>query len=161
MGILLNLLEAAVLGRDAETAAAISRRFEGMAGEISDAYEPIAIARLLAGAAALLGDTDKARAYYEQALEVAGKIRCRPEIALTQLGLAELLLDEANSGQPSAISTPPPRGKRGGQTADKLTADSARAEALAHLDLAIGEFRDMKMRPALERALRHKEVLRA
>jgi len=36
-----------------------------------------------------------------------------------------------------------------------------RAEALEHLDFAISEFRDMKMRPWLERALRHKEILKA
>jgi uncharacterized protein (DUF924 family) len=35
------------------------------------------------------------------------------------------------------------------------------AEALEHLDFAIAEFREMKMQPALERALRHKEVLKA
>jgi hypothetical protein len=35
------------------------------------------------------------------------------------------------------------------------------AEAPGHLDLAIAELRDMKMQPALERALRHKEVLKA
>jgi hypothetical protein len=40
-------------------------------------------------------------------------------------------------------------------------ADSSRAEALAHLDFAIAEFREMKMQPSLERALRHKEVLKA
>jgi hypothetical protein len=32
---------------------------------------------------------------------------------------------------------------------------------MKHLDFAIAEFRDMKMRPALERALRHKDVLKA
>jgi hypothetical protein len=30
-----------------------------------------------------------------------------------------------------------------------------------HLDFAIKEFRDMKMQPSLERALRHKEILKA
>jgi hypothetical protein len=30
-----------------------------------------------------------------------------------------------------------------------------------HPDFAIAEFRDMRMQPALERALRHKEVLKA
>jgi len=30
-----------------------------------------------------------------------------------------------------------------------------------HLDFAISEFRDMKMQPWLERALRHKEILKA
>jgi hypothetical protein len=31
--------------------------------------------------------------------------------------------------------------------------------ALEHLDSAINEFREMKMQPWLERALRHKEIL--
>ncbi|HTE85126.1 MAG TPA: hypothetical protein VK821_10365 [Dehalococcoidia bacterium] len=30
-----------------------------------------------------------------------------------------------------------------------------------HLDFAIAEFREMKMQPSLERALRHKDVLKA
>ena len=34
-------------------------------------------------------------------------------------------------------------------------------EALDQLDFAIKEFREMKMRPSLERALRHKEILKA
>jgi hypothetical protein len=33
--------------------------------------------------------------------------------------------------------------------------------AAEHLDFAVSEFRDMKMQPSLERALRHKEVLKA
>jgi tetratricopeptide (TPR) repeat protein len=36
-----------------------------------------------------------------------------------------------------------------------------RAEALDHLDFAIGEFREMKMQPSLERALRHRGLLKA
>jgi hypothetical protein len=32
---------------------------------------------------------------------------------------------------------------------------------MEHLDFAIGEFRDMKMQPSLERALWHREILRA
>ena len=36
-----------------------------------------------------------------------------------------------------------------------------RAEALEHLDFAITEFRDMKMQPSLERALRRKDILKA
>ncbi len=36
-----------------------------------------------------------------------------------------------------------------------------KADALAHLDFAINEFRDMKMQPSLERALKHKEILGA
>ena len=91
-------------------------------------------ARHLGGAAALLGETDKARAYYHEALEAAGKIRFRPEIALIRLQLAELLLEHY---------------------------PDERAEAMEHLDFAIGEFRDMKMQPSLERALSHREILKA
>ncbi|MSQ27801.1 MAG: hypothetical protein EXR51_06655 [Dehalococcoidia bacterium] len=60
------------------------------------------------------------------------KIRFRPEIALTRLGLAELLLDNH-----------PDRA------------------AEAHLDFAIAEFRAMKMAPSLERALRSRGVVGA
>jgi hypothetical protein len=35
-----------------------------------------------------------------------------------------------------------------------------KAEALEHLDFAIGEFREMKMQPSLERALKQRETLR-
>jgi hypothetical protein len=33
--------------------------------------------------------------------------------------------------------------------------------AIEHLDFAIREFREMKMQPSLERALRHRELLKA
>ena len=33
-------------------------------------------------------------------------------------------------------------------------------DALEHLDFAIKEFREVKMTPSLEKALRHKEILR-
>jgi DNA-binding NarL/FixJ family response regulator len=58
---------------------------------------------------------------------VAGKVRFRPELALTRVSLAELLLHEGD--------------------------DAARLDALEHLDIAIPELRDMNMQPALERAL--------
>jgi len=45
--------------------------------------------------------------------------------------------------------------------AEGSPSERARAEALTHLDFAIAELRDMKMQPALERALRHKDVLKA
>jgi hypothetical protein len=32
---------------------------------------------------------------------------------------------------------------------------------LVYLDFAIKEFREMKMQPSLERALRHKDILKA
>jgi len=37
----------------------------------------------------------------------------------------------------------------------------AKEEDLEHLDFAIKESREMKMQPSLERALRHKEILKA
>jgi hypothetical protein len=58
----------------------------------------------------------------------------RPELALSRLELAELLLKHF---------------------------PQERSEAITHLDFVIPEFRDMKMQPSLERALRHKEILKA
>ena len=91
-------------------------------------------ARLLGDAIALLGKADEARSYYLKALETAGKIPHRPELALTHLGLAELMLEHY---------------------------PDERAEALEHLDAAITELRDMKMQPALERDLSHRDILKA
>ena len=104
-------------------------------------------ARHLGAAAALLGEREKAKAYYQQALEVCAKIRFRPETALTRLQLAELLLEESE--------------EVGAQGLAPLHADELRREALEHLDFAIAEFQEMKMQPSLERALRHKGLLSA
>jgi tetratricopeptide (TPR) repeat protein len=90
--------------------------------------------RHLGAAAVLLGRPEEARAYYEEALDMATGLRFRPEIALTRLQLAELLLAHY---------------------------PEKKAEALEHLDFAIGEFKEMKMQPALERALRQREALKA
>jgi len=57
---------------------------------------------------------------------VCTEMRFRPELALTRLQIAELLEHH-------------PEG---------------RADALDHLDFAFKEFRKMKMRPSLERALK-------
>jgi hypothetical protein len=55
-------------------------------------------------------------------------------LALTRLQLAELILEHY---------------------------PQEKSDAIAHLDFAIAEFREMKMQPSLERALRHKEILKA
>jgi tetratricopeptide (TPR) repeat protein len=89
---------------------------------------------LIGNAAAALGRFDEARAQYEEALAFSQKIRHRPEIALTRLDLAELLLEHYPDERDAAIE---------------------------HLDFAISEFREMKMQPALERALRHRGLLKA
>ena len=80
------------------------------------------------------GDAEGAQGYYQQALAVCQRARFRPETALTRFQIAELLLDHY-----------PER----------------RAEAMEHLDFSITEFREMKMQPSLERALKHKGLLTA
>jgi tetratricopeptide (TPR) repeat protein len=92
------------------------------------------IARLLGEGDALLGRNDDARGHYELALERCRQIGFRPDVALTRLGLAELLLEHYPHERDAAVE---------------------------HLDFAIAEFQDMKMRPALERALRHRGLLKA
>jgi hypothetical protein len=135
--VLLSLLEAAILGSDVDTVRMLSRRLAPLAQHLG--YGPrfhvtVSVARLLGASAALLGDPDGARTYYQQSLEICAKTRFRPEIALTRLQLAELLLEHYPAEQ---------------------------AEAQSHLDFAIEEFRAMKMLPSLERALSHKGLLHA
>jgi hypothetical protein len=60
--------------------------------------------------------------------------RFPPELALTRLQLAELLLEHY---------------------------PDEKKEVLEHLDFAINEFREIKILPSLERALRHKDILKA
>ena len=90
---------------------------------------PTSIQRHLGSAAVLLGNYDEARKYYQKALEVTTQMRFRPELALTHLQNAELLIEHF------------PR---------------ERTEMMAHLDAAIPELRDMKMKPFLEKALKLK-----
>ena len=67
-------------------------------------------------------------------MRICTKKKFRPELALSRLELAELLLQHF---------------------------PQEKSEAIAHLDFVIPEFRDMKMNTYLERALRHKEILKA
>src|SRR5207247_1427120 len=82
------------------------------------------IALLVGRAEALLGDRTAAMDHYQRSLEWTTKIGFRSEGALTRLAMAELLLYEGKTD-----------------------------EARQHLDFVISEFREMKMQPALERAL--------
>jgi tetratricopeptide (TPR) repeat protein len=95
---------------------------------------PTCVTRHPGGAAALLRRYDEARKHYLEAIRVCIEMRFRPELALTRLQLAELLLEHY---------------------------PAEKKEALEHLDVAIKEFREMKMQPSIERALRHKEILKA
>jgi hypothetical protein len=127
-------LEAALL-LDDRASASVAR--DDLAGTVALALRDVLVhnvARGLGGAAALLDEPEAARREYERSLAWATAIRYRPEVALTRLQLAELLLERY-----------PAEG----------------VEAQAHLDFVIEEFRAMKMQPALERALRHKGLLHA
>jgi DNA-binding CsgD family transcriptional regulator len=85
----------------------------------------VLINRLLGEAQVLLGHSDEARASLVLGLEQAQAMRFRPEIALTRVSLATLLLDHYPAEE---------------------------AEARRQLELALSELREMGMRPGLERA---------
>jgi DNA-binding NarL/FixJ family response regulator len=135
IGDLANFLQAAIALGHRRAAGVLMARLDCVARLSTLPVFKTCIARHLGDAAALVGDRTAARAYYVQALEAAGRIRFRPELAQTHLRLAELLLAGAD--------------------------EAARSEALAHLATAIPELRDMKMQPALERALALSDTHRA
>ena len=127
-------LEAAVLVGHRKAAVLLLKRFAG---------NTLATTGVLLGTTALPvtsvrrrppRQTDEAREHYQEAIRVCTEMRFRPELALSRLQLAELLLDHY---------------------------PDEKKDALEHLDFAIKEFREMKMQPSLERALRHKEILKA
>jgi DNA-binding CsgD family transcriptional regulator len=127
IGDLENFLQAAIAVGHRRAAGVLMARLDCVAHLSTSPVFKTCIARHLGNASALVGDRTAARAYYARALESAGKIRFRPELALTHLQLAQMLFEE--------------------------TDETARSEALEHLDTAIPELRDMNMQPALERAL--------
>jgi tetratricopeptide (TPR) repeat protein len=127
-------LEAAVLSGHQRAAELLLKRFADTGVVTSGIFYPTCIPRHLGGACALLERYEEARKYYQEAIKVCIDMRFRPELALTRLQLSELLLEHY------------PNEKK---------------EAVEHLDFAIKEFRDMKMNTYMEKALRHKEILKA
>jgi hypothetical protein len=123
------LLQAAVRIEHRRSAELLLRRFSGCRMHTTGLVYPTCIPRHLGAAAAFLGRHDDAHRYYDEALKVMAEMRFRPELALTRLQLAELLLEHY---------------------------PEEKADALEHLDFAIKEFREMKMQPSLERALKHR-----
>ncbi len=118
-------LEAAVHVRDVDAAS----RLLPLAESGPPAIDPRGVTgcntRIVAGAHALLGDPGQARDWYKKAIDVCTNMRHRPELALTRMELAELLINHfPDEGQ---------------QASDLLGA-------------AITELRDMKMVPSLEKA---------
>jgi class 3 adenylate cyclase len=122
-------LEAAILVGHREAAGLLLRRFADTPVRMGGFLQSL-VARQVGAAAALLGRPDEARIFYEKALDDAASLRFRPEIALTRLHIAELLLAHYAAER-----------------------DAARD----HLEFAIAEFREMGMEPSLERALRVRE----
>ena len=127
-------LEAAVLTGNKKVAESLMNRLDIPGLYTTGVSFPTCIIRHLGGAAALLGRYDEARKYYQEAIKVCTEMPFRPELALSKLQLAELLLEHYSD---------------------------EKKEALEYLDFAIKEFREMKMQPSLERALRHKDILKA
>jgi tetratricopeptide (TPR) repeat protein len=127
-------IASAVLVGNHKVAELLLDRFAGLNVATTGRFSPTCIARHLGAAAALLGRYDEARKYYQEAIRITTEMRFRPELALTRLQLAELLLGHY---------------------------PEEKAEAIEHLEFAIKEFREMKMQPSLERALRQKKILKA
>jgi tetratricopeptide (TPR) repeat protein len=127
-------LETATMIRDVDATSLLLGRLGSRILKTTGLYWLTCVPRHLGGAAALLERYDEARQHYKEATRVCAEMRFRPEMALTRLQLAELILDHY---------------------------PAERKDALDHLDFAIKEFREMKMRPSLERALRRKEILKA
>ena len=125
---LATLLKASVLTEESTAAEFLARRLNDLSRFAADGSYLTCVARHLGGAAALLEDPEEARTLYQGAVELTGRIRNRPELALTRLQLAELLFDHY---------------------------PEEREEALKHVVFSVAEFRDMKMKSSLERALKY------
>jgi len=126
-------LEAAVLAGHLGAAELLLKRLDSPGVYVPGLLYTTCVPRHLGGAAALLGRYDEARQHYDDAIKICTEMPYRPELALSKLELGELLLEHYHDEE---------------------------KEALSHLDFAIGEFREMKMQPSLERALRLKEALK-
>jgi class 3 adenylate cyclase len=123
---LVYLLATTVITRDMDALRMLHQRLSGF----DDLYAPEAystVARQLGLADLLLDDSAAARAHFATALDVAAKVGDRPETALVRLAIARTLFEHY---------------------------PDERAEAVEHLNFALGEFQAMKMQPALEEAMR-------
>jgi DNA-binding CsgD family transcriptional regulator len=120
------LLEASALCGDRDLAEALVSRLAPLASRIHSTFPIVSYGRLLGDAAAMLGQTNEARAFYGHALQICERVRFRPELALIHLDLAELLAAHFPEEQ---------------------------SEVVAQLAIATDELRSMGMQPGLYRAL--------
>lgn len=121
------LLETAVLVGNHKAADSLLRRLGKCKSRTTGMFHATCIDRHMGAAATLLGRYDEARQHYQKALRISSEMRFRPEIALTRLQMAELILAHYPDEED---------------------------QALKHLDFGIKEFRDMKMQPSLEQSLK-------
>jgi DNA-binding CsgD family transcriptional regulator len=144
--LLTLVLETAVLLGERDAASRLAPKLVALDGEPNYLT---GVALQVGRAYALLGDTEAASTHYERALQWANAIRFRPEIALTRLALAELVL----GNNASVSGRPRGEAKTAGARDDQDNGRGSVAVALDHLAYATEELRAMGMAPALERAL--------
>jgi tetratricopeptide (TPR) repeat protein len=134
VSLLCNALETVCEANERQLVERVLPLLDGASDMAIGQYSFACPARLLGDGAQLIGKAGEAVNYYSKAIEICEKVRFRPELALSRLGLAEVLLDHYPEERDAAIE---------------------------HLDFAIAELRDMKMQPALERALGRRGLLKA
>jgi len=110
----------------------VLRRFENNDLKTTGVYYTTIIPQHLGAGAAMLERYDETKTYYLKAIDVSKDMRFRSELALSPFQLAELLFEHY---------------------------PDEKEEALAHLNFAIDEFKEMKMQPSLEKAQALKESL--
>jgi hypothetical protein len=132
--VLVLALDASLVTRDLEAIERLKNSLAGLEWMCAAQDHAVSVGRLLGEAAALFSEYEQARLLYSSSLTACQNFGFRPEIALIRLDLAELLLEHYPDERDAAIE---------------------------HLGFAIAELRDMKMQPALERALRHRGLLKA
>jgi tetratricopeptide (TPR) repeat protein len=131
---LCNAMETACEANERELVERLLPLLDAASDLATGQYSLACPARLLGDGARLTGKSQQAMDYYVKAIAICQKVRFRPELALSRLGLAEVLLDHYPEEHDAALE---------------------------HLDFAIAEFREMKMQPALERALGRRGLLKA
>jgi hypothetical protein len=86
-----GLMQSAAIERHEAIARRFTARYSGADHVTLGAFGPVCTTRLLGDAAAIIGENDEARQYYERARDDSTRMRIRPEWALATLGLAEVL----------------------------------------------------------------------
>ena len=119
-------LESAILVGHRDWAESVLNRFSDSSIQTTGIYYTTCIPRHLGAAAAMLERTDEAKGHYQEAIRVCTEMPFRPDLALSRFQLAALQLQHF---------------------------PEERIEAQEHLEFAISEFKEMKMKPSLEKAI--------